>query len=48
MNYAPANNAGTSCFGGIQENTGLPFSIFGDIFLKYVYPTSNYSISYPC
>lgn len=37
INYAPANNAGTVCFGGIQSNTGIGMSIFGDIFLKYVF-----------
>ena len=37
MNYAPADNAGTTCFGGIQDNSGIGFSIFGDIFLKSQY-----------
>ena len=32
MNYAPVSS--TVCFGGIQSNTGIGFSIFGDIFLK--------------
>ena len=33
INYAPASASG-SCFGGIQSNTGIGFSIFGDIWLK--------------
>ncbi|KAI9660786.1 MAG: Type I transmembrane sorting receptor [Alyxoria varia] len=32
VNYAPAGDG--TCFGGIQENQGLPFSILGDVFLK--------------
>ncbi|GAB7354981.1 hypothetical protein MBLNU459_g5593t1 [Dothideomycetes sp. NU459] len=32
INYAPISN--TMCFGGIQSNAGIGFSIFGDIFLK--------------
>ncbi|KAI8965210.1 endothiapepsin [Daldinia sp. FL1419] len=32
INYAP--NDDTTCFGGIQTNEGLPFSIFGDVALK--------------
>lgn len=32
INYAPVTS--TTCFGGIQANTGIGFSIFGDIFLK--------------
>lgn len=35
INYAP-NGDGT-CFGGIQSNTGIGFSILGDIFLKSQY-----------
>lgn len=37
VNYAPINSAGTTCFGGIQTNDGIGFSIFGDIFLKSKY-----------
>lgn len=37
INYAPIDSTGSQCFGGIQENTGIGFNIFGDIFLKSVY-----------
>ncbi|KAF1844366.1 aspartic protease PEP1 [Cucurbitaria berberidis CBS 394.84] len=37
INYAPLSSGSTKCFGGIQANTGLGFSIFGDIFLKSKY-----------
>lgn len=47
INYAPANNAGTTCFGGIQSNTGIGFNIFGDIFLKAVYVVFDESQSSP-
>lgn len=33
LNYAPTGS-GNSCFGGIQSNDGIGFSIFGDIALK--------------
>ncbi|KAI9721283.1 MAG: hypothetical protein M1812_002445 [Candelaria pacifica] len=32
INFAPVTS--TTCFGGIQSNAGIGFSIFGDIFLK--------------
>jgi hypothetical protein len=32
MNYAPAT--GTDCYGGIQSDDGIGFSIYGDILLK--------------
>ena len=34
VNYAPTDSSGTTCFGGIQSNSGIGISIFGDIFLK--------------
>jgi aspergillopepsin I len=34
MNYAPTDNSGTTCYGGIQSNAGIGFSIYGDVFLK--------------
>jgi hypothetical protein len=37
INYAPTSSGSSTCFGGIQTSEGLPFSIFGDIFLKSKY-----------
>lgn len=37
INYAPVSSGSSTCFGGIQSNSGLGFSIFGDIFLKSQY-----------
>ena len=34
MNYAPVSDGSTTCFGGIQSDDGIGFSIFGDVFLK--------------
>ncbi|KAK4971272.1 hypothetical protein LTR66_006318 [Elasticomyces elasticus] len=39
INYAPVSS--TQCFGGIQRNTGIGFSIFGDIFLKSQFVVFN-------
>ena len=36
INFAPVTQASQTCFGGIQEDTGIGFSIFGDVFLKAV------------
>ncbi|MCJ1430140.1 Type I transmembrane sorting receptor [Sticta canariensis] len=34
LEYAPVEEGAKTCFGGIQSDTGIGFSIFGDIFLK--------------
>ncbi|KAF2764498.1 acid protease [Teratosphaeria nubilosa] len=47
MNYAPANSAGTTCFGGIQSSDGIGFNIFGDIFLKTVFAVFDQTQSSP-
>lgn len=33
-NFAPIDSTGATCFGGIQDDTGIGFSIFGDVALK--------------
>lgn len=37
MNYAPLQQGGSTCLGGLQSNSNLGFSIFGDVFLKSQY-----------
>lgn len=34
VNYAPVDDTGATCFGGIQSSAGIGINIFGDIFLK--------------
>jgi aspergillopepsin I len=37
INYAQVTTGSSTCYGGIQSNSGIGFSIFGDIFLKSQY-----------
>ena len=34
VSFSPDDTLSTNCFGGIQENTGIEFAIFGDVALK--------------
>ncbi|OJD34574.1 aspartic endopeptidase pep1 [Diplodia corticola] len=45
VNYAPAGSS--TCFGGIQSDTGIGFSIIGDIFLKSQYVIFDASTDTP-
>ncbi|USW50097.1 Putative aspartic peptidase A1 family, aspartic peptidase domain superfamily [Septoria linicola] len=47
IKYAPIDNSGTTCFGGIQSNTGIGFTIFGDVFMKAVYVVFDQTTSSP-
>ena len=37
INYAPLSDGSGKCYGGIQPNSGLPFGILGDVFIKSQY-----------
>lgn len=34
MNYAPVDESGVTCYGGIQDSSGIGINIFGDVALK--------------
>jgi aspergillopepsin I len=37
INYAPIQTGSSTCYGGIQSDAGIGFSILGDVFLKSKY-----------
>ena len=43
INYAPVETGSPTCYGGIQVNSGIGFSILGDIFLKAHYVVHDVS-----
>jgi len=45
LNYAPVTS--TQCYGGLQSNDGIGFSIFGDIFLKNFFVVFDQTQSTP-
>ncbi|KAI0473219.1 secreted aspartic proteinase precursor [Xylariaceae sp. FL0804] len=47
INYAPVDEQGDSCFGGIQSDTGIGFSIMGDIWLKSAFVVFDKSTDTP-
>ena len=34
IKYAPTTSSGKTCYGGIQSDSGIGFSIYGDVALK--------------
>jgi aspergillopepsin I len=47
INYSPVSTGSSSCFGGIQSDTGIGFAIYGDIFLKSQYVVFDKTQSTP-
>ncbi|KAJ4339987.1 Aspartic protease snp2 [Didymella glomerata] len=47
INYSPVSSGSSTCFGGIQSNSGVGFNIFGDIFLKSKYVIHDVSTGSP-
>lgn len=47
INYAPIDSSGSTCFGGIQPNDGIGFTIFGDVFMKATYVVFDQTTSSP-
>lgn len=47
IKYAPVSSGGSTYFGGLQPNTGIGLTIFGDIFLKSVFAVFDASQSSP-
>ncbi|KAI8630028.1 secreted aspartic proteinase precursor [Xylariaceae sp. FL1651] len=47
INYAPADQSGKTCFGGIQSDEGIGFSILGDVALKAAFVVFDASSNTP-
>lgn len=47
INFAPVDSTGQTCFGGIQSNSGIGLTIFGDVFLKSVFAIFDETTSSP-
>ncbi|KAI1361081.1 aspartic peptidase domain-containing protein [Xylaria arbuscula] len=47
INYAPVDESGSSCFGGIQSSNGIGINIYGDIALKAAFVVFDQSNGSP-